>query len=68
MRMRARLFGHAGWIQAITFRNDDGSILASIDDDTVRVWNVLTGDCLHRFSVRIAFFGFFFLHIFLDCQ
>jgi WD40 repeat protein len=54
VRMRARLFGHTGWIQAITFRQDDGSILASVDDDTVRVWNILSGDCIHRLPVRIS--------------
>lgn len=53
--MRARLFGHNGWIQAITFpRNDDddGSMLASADDEAVHVWNILTNECLHRLSVR----------------
>ncbi|CAF1273168.1 unnamed protein product [Rotaria magnacalcarata] len=50
-RVRTRLFGHAGWIQAITFRDDDGSILASTDDDTVRVWNIFSNDCLHRLSI-----------------
>lgn len=51
-RIRNRLFGHTGWIQAIAFRNDDeGSILASVDDDTVRVWNVFSGVCLHRLQV-----------------
>lgn len=60
-RIRNRLFGHSGWIQAITFRNDDdGSTLASVDDDTVRVWNVLRGDCLHRLSVRIFYRCFFY--------
>jgi WD40 repeat protein len=54
VRMRARLFGHTGWIQAITFCQDDGSILASVDDDTVRVWNILSGDCIHRLPVRIS--------------
>ena len=59
-RIRARLFGHTGWIQAVTFRNDDGSILASVDDDTVRIWNIATNDCLQRLSVRISFIGVFF--------
>ena len=53
-RVRNRLFGHTGWIQAVNFReDDDGATLASADDDTVRVWNVLRGDCLHRLSVRL---------------
>jgi WD40 repeat protein len=59
-RVRARLFGHTGWIQAITFRSDDddGSILASVDDDTVRVWNIFSENCLHRLQVRISLFKF----------
>ncbi|UJR26955.1 hypothetical protein I4U23_008262 [Adineta vaga] len=53
-RIHARLFGHTGWIQAIVFRNgdeDNGSILASVDDDSVRVWNILSGECIHRLSL-----------------
>ncbi|CAF3939032.1 unnamed protein product [Rotaria sp. Silwood2] len=50
-RIRARLFGHTGWIQAVIFRDDDGSILASIDDDAVRVWNIFSNDCLHRLAI-----------------
>ncbi|CAF0735576.1 unnamed protein product [Adineta ricciae] len=53
-RIHARLFGHIGWIQAIAFRdgdNDDGSILASVDDESVCVWNILSGDCIHRLSL-----------------
>jgi len=55
-RIQTRLFGHSGWIQALTFRDDDGSILASIDDDTVHIWSIFSGDCIHRFSVRISLF------------
>lgn len=32
---------------------DDGSILASTDDEAVRVWNILSGECLHRLSVNV---------------
>jgi WD40 repeat protein len=53
-------FGHAGWIQAISFRDDDGSILASVDDDTVYVWNIIHSLCLYRLSVSSIFF---FLYI-----
>jgi WD40 repeat protein len=58
-RITARLFGHTGWVQAVAFRDDgDGSTLASVDDDTVCVWNIFSGNCLHRFPVRISFFRF----------
>ena len=48
--VRSRLTGHAGWIQAVTF-HDDGSTLASIDDDTACIWNIFTSECLHRLPV-----------------
>lgn len=55
-RIRTRLFGHTGWVQAVSFRNDEeGATLASADDDTVRVWNVIRGECLRRLSVRMLF-------------
>jgi WD40 repeat protein len=68
-RIRARLFGHTGWIQAIAFRGDeDVSILASVDDDTVRVWNIFSENCLHRLQVRISLFKFVSDAFFsLDC-
>ena len=52
MRVRNRLLGHTGWIQAMSCRHDDGSILASVDDETVYVWNILSGRCLQRLPVR----------------
>jgi WD40 repeat protein len=64
-RMRARLFGHTGWIQAIAFSDDDGTILASVDDDTVRVWNIFSSDCLHRLSVRFFPLKFFSIMTFI---
>jgi WD40 repeat protein len=56
-RVRSRLLGHAGWIQAVSFRDTDTSILASADDETAYLWNIFSGVCLQRFSVsssRIA--------------
>jgi WD40 repeat protein len=72
-RIRARLFGHTGWIQAITFRDDDdGTTLASADDDTVRIWNIISGNCIHQLPVSILFCFIFkcaFTYITcLDCQ
>ena len=52
-RIHSRLYGHTGWIHAVVFRDDPGSVLASIDDDTVRVWNILTSICSHRLKVVI---------------
>lgn len=38
--------GHDGWIQSLSFSHD-GYLLASAgDDDTVRLWDVETGNCL----------------------
>lgn len=49
----------------MTFRSDsDGTTLASADDDTVRIWNILSGDCLHRLSVGSS--SFFFDSFYID--
>lgn len=50
--MHSRLFGHEGWIQALTFRADESFVLASVDDETVCVWNIVAGVCSHRLKVR----------------
>ncbi|CAF0946119.1 unnamed protein product [Adineta ricciae] len=50
-RIHSRLYGHTGWIHAVVFRDNPGSILASIDDDTVRVWNILTSICSYRLKI-----------------
>ena len=54
--MRARLFGHTGWIHAIAFplnEHEDGSLLASADDEMVRVWNIITNQCIHKLAVEL---------------
>lgn len=39
------LIGHEGWVRALSF-NLCGTMLASAgDDETCRLWDVLTGDC-----------------------
>ena len=40
------LSGHKAWVMAVTF-SPDGKILASgSNDETIRLWNVETGQCL----------------------
>jgi len=56
LNIHSHLFGHVGWIQALSFRNDNGSILASVDDETVHVWNIISGLCLHQLPVSHQFF------------
>lgn len=38
--------GHEGWVQALCFSADGYLLVSSADDDTVRIWNVATGECL----------------------
>ncbi len=46
------LSGHAGCVNSIELSSDGSKMVTASTDDTVRVWNSETGDCLsqHRFS------------------
>jgi hypothetical protein len=60
---------------AVSFHDDNGSILGSTDDDTVYVWNIIRDLCLHRLTVNSLFlrtellilvFSMIYLLLFID--
>ena len=40
--------GHSSWVQSLAF-NREGTMFASSDDNTVRLWDLKTGNCLKTF-------------------
>ncbi|CAK8684902.1 unnamed protein product [Clavelina lepadiformis] len=40
-----KLTGHSGWIKAVNFSINSIELASTADDDTVRVWNVISGEC-----------------------
>ena len=54
--------GHSKWINSIAFSTDGNKLLSSSGDDSLRLWDVMTGDCiwtqqLPRFSIKSISFS-----------
>lgn len=45
------LEGHDGWVQAVTFSPDGIYVASACDDDSVRVWDIVTGTCIKLLEV-----------------
>ena len=43
--------GHDGWVQALSFSSDGLYLASASDDESVRVWDVLTGECIKVLEV-----------------
>ncbi len=50
--LQSVLDGHASWIDSISYSPDGKTIVSSSIDDTMRVWNVETGECLQVIPSR----------------
>ena len=37
--------GHSGWVNSVRFSPDGSRIVSGSDDNTVRIWNAVTGAC-----------------------
>ena len=46
-----KLEGHEGWVQAVTFSPDGLYVASACDDDSVRVWDIVTGTCIKELEV-----------------
>jgi WD40 repeat protein len=42
---------HDGWVQALSFSSDGLYLASASDDESVRVWDVLTGECIKVLEV-----------------
>lgn len=38
--------GHIDWVRAISFSPDGGTLISGSQDETIKLWDVSTGECL----------------------
>ena len=46
------LTGHKGWVQALCFTSDSLFIGSACDDDTVKLWDVVSGKCIKTLEAK----------------
>lgn len=42
--------GHGGEVNCVTFSPDGGQLASCADDNTVKLWNIISGECLKTFN------------------
>ena len=45
------LTGHTGWIQAVDFSPDSLYLASACEDETVKIWSVVKGECVKTLEV-----------------
>lgn len=44
-QMLKKFLGHTGWVKSLSFSPNSLELISNAEDDSVRVWNVLSSDC-----------------------
>ena len=53
------LLGHSGWIQAVCFSPDSLYLASACEDETVKIWGVVEGECVK--TLEVTDLDFFYL-------
>lgn len=56
------LSGHASWVLSVAFSPDNQHFVSSSSDQTVRVWELSSRQCIHTFNEhtdQVTYFMFF---------
>ena len=48
------LLGHCGWIQAVCFSPDSLYLASACEDETVKIWGVVEGECVKTLEVKLT--------------
>ncbi|MEH1889784.1 MAG: WD40 repeat domain-containing protein [Nostoc sp.] len=46
--------GHEDWVLSVAFSPDGQRIVSGSDDETIRIWDATTGDCLRVISYKLC--------------
>ena len=52
------LEGHSSSVRSVAWSRDGQTLASGSYDNTVKLWNVQTGDCIATFDRKILDFGF----------
>ena len=48
------LEGHENWVWSVTYRPDGQQLASASTDNTIRIWDVATGECLQVIDDRVC--------------
>src|SRR5271163_72815 len=51
------LEGHSGWVLSVAFSHDSARLASASDDNTVKIWDASSGECLQTLDIGKALFN-----------